>query len=399
MTRSGEWLVAVTAGRWQAGGIQAAKKEGLRVFGVDGDPDAESARLCDAFLTADIRDASLLAQQIRSRDMRAVSALSFCSEVGMVPAARLRALLALPGDSIDVTHVLTNKGLQRARFAAKDVSSVDYAVCRTPEAAQLARRSLGQTVVVKPTDSAGSMGVHIVNGGGSNLHAAVLDALEVSREGAVIIEEFVSGTEYTVELFGTASGWVPLAITEKRKAPGSLSVSQVLVTIDLLSAKARALADTASAAADAVGARRGVAHAELIWNDERGPVLIEIAGRGGGFMLNDGLVPASSGVDVNSAQVRVQRDDNLQIPQSLNRPTVLGFLPSRPGVLRAVDGMTAANEIPGVAAGLAARLGHAMDERENDGQRVAYILSCADTAAEARTNFEHALSLLRAVYE
>ena len=90
MTQDDEWLVAVTAGRWQRHGIQEAKLAGLKILAIDADANAEGFADADHAMHIDFDDHDSIIKSIRDLGFNIKGAVSFCSEVGMTLAARIR---------------------------------------------------------------------------------------------------------------------------------------------------------------------------------------------------------------------------------------------------------------------------------------------------------------------
>lgn len=395
MTRvvaSPPWLVAIPAGTWQLSGIKSAQALGFKVLGIDADPSAAGRDVCDLFLACDIGDTAAQLERIQKEELPVSVVISFCSDAGILPAARLRAALGIPGTTVEVARNLTDKERQRKCYREGDVPSVRYDVFDDPAAAALLLLGQPSRVVVKPVDGAGSRGVSVVEPHPSAKRAqeAVDIARSYSPTGRILVEEFIEGTEYTVELAGCSGVWSTLAVTEKTKAPGSRTVSDGLSAIDLDSERARLLALCATMAASSLSIDGGIVHAEVMWHPTRGPVMIELAGRGGGFMLNDGLVPLISGADPSELAIRTAIDPAAPLPISTNRPGALVFLPSGTGTITQISMPDPDDFPPGVRVEPLMRVGDTVTYLVGDGQRVAYALVTA-------SNFGEALPLGRSV--
>ena len=63
---------------------------------------------------------------------------------------------------------------------------------------------------------------------------------------------------------------------------------------------------------------------------------------------------------------------------------VLRFFPSKPGVLRSITGFDEANSIAGVEAAPFSKVGDRFQRASVDGDRLGYILSCAESPRRAQ---------------
>lgn len=393
-----DWVVAVPAGRWQGNGIRALKAAGFRVLGIDENPEAEGFDYCDASLVCQLDDLAGQLSFILDQGIRVRTAVSFCSDAGIVPAARLRSSLGCPGPTVAVAKTLTNKILQRRAFRDAGVPSTDFVVLASRDDLLVAEEQLPWPWVLKPSDAAGSRGVTVA-GNPEEAAIAYVDAMSESREGLAIAECYVRGVEHTVELIGHQGEWTTLAVTEKTKRPQSQTVSDSLSTIDLSSEKAERLVECAVQAVEAIGLMEGIVHAELIWNELRGPVMIELAGRGGGFMLDERFVPRVSGISPVNALIDMFRGIPQPPRKSLNLPGTLAFLPSERGRVRRVEIGPRALSNPDVEVGVLIADGHSTQGLRGDGERVAYAIALGPQFGTTELSARSVLAELRVDYE
>lgn len=112
--------------------------------------------------------------------------------------------------------------------------------------------------------------------------------------------------------------------------------------------------------------------------------LVEVAGRGGGFMVFDKLVPLVSGVNI--ARLTAQQAVGMPVEQIqvLKHAAVLRFFPTQPGTLCAIRGIEEANKVEGVEEGSFVNVGSTFGRASADGDRLGYILSRAATVYEAQ---------------
>jgi biotin carboxylase len=222
-------------------------------------------------------------------------------------------------------------------------------------------------------------------------------ARKASRSGRVIIESFIRGIEYTVETFAhRGTSWV-LAISEKRKVPGTReTVALELATPALPRDVSTSIGQFACEALAALGYTDGPGHTEIL-RDKAGALwLVEAAGRGGGFMVADGIVPRASGFDI--ARATVLQAVGLEPPTPSNAEPVafaLRFLPSTPGVVTGMSGFERANALDNVECGPLVSLGNHVGMPDTDGARLAYILAWANDRETAVERADRAEALLR----
>ena len=377
--------MAVGAGRWQLPGIQAARRAGLKVMAVDGNSQAEGFSHADESLLVDVRDASAVIDAIGGTGISPDGAIAFCNEAGMSTAAIIRERFGLPCAGIETSKALTNKGVQRARWAEAKLPGPNWRVVRSESEVTAALGEIGGTVIFKPVDSAGSRGVSVI-GPGDDWETAFSDSKMNSLAGEVIIEAFIVGVEHTVETFTHRGETHVLAVTSKRKVPGTHGTVASELESAQLDADTRSRVDSVvMQALTALGYTDGPGHTELLLTEGGEIFLVEAAGRGGGFMVADGIVPFSCGFNLARACAlqAVGLDPELPLAGP-NRAVVLRFIPSRKGTVKSFRGFGADDEIVGVISEPIVTLGQDLGKASCDGDRMAFILAGAESISEAR---------------
>ncbi len=383
--KSDVWLVAITAGRWQRHGIVEARKAGLKVVAVDSDPDAEGFQYADKSICMDTNDYEGVVDALQSLDISVQGAVSFCSEAGMLLAAHVREAFNLPGPRQALCRSLIDKGIQRRVWEKAGVPSPRFRTFTSKQAVLAAIPLFGFPSIIKPTDSSGSRGVTKLESIQDDLGEAVDRAFAYAKSGEVVLEACMVGTEFTVEVFCMQGVVNVLAISEKKKVPGTRdTVARELATPDRPSDVLARIADAVSKAFVALGYLDGPGHAEAILMADGSVGLVEVAGRGGGFMVFDKFVPLVSGVNIARLTAQQAVGMTLSPFRCSARAAVLRFFPTQPGILRAVHGFDEANKVPGVEAGCFVKPGISFSHAMADGDRLGYILSCAETVVEAQ---------------
>lgn len=379
------WLIAVGAGRWQRPGIVAAKEAGIRVLAVDANAVAPGFEISDACARVDIRDVDAVIAAIVASGISPSGAIAFCNEAGMSTVAAIREHFDLPGIRSDVVAGLTDKGVQRACWDRGGLPSPLWAVVTCESDVPALLSNLGEKVIFKPVDSAGSRGITVLNRA-DDWRPAYEKALGASRSGKVIIEQFISGTEHTVETFSHRGRTLVLAVTAKKKVLGTADTVASELATAVLDHQLRAqIETTVIKALEALGLSDGPGHTEFMLTDRGEIFLIESAGRGGGFMVADGIVPAVSSFHLSRACAlqAVGLEPEIQEAYS-QRFAILRFLPSLSGTVRDIRGFDPEHQVPGVLSEPLVSVGQVLSSASSDGDRMAFILSCADSLDEAR---------------
>ncbi|MGW1074443.1 ATP-grasp domain-containing protein [Streptomyces sp. NPDC002537] len=303
-------------------------------------------------------------------------------EMAQEAVAEVADALGLPGNTPDAVHRVRTKDEARAALAAAGFPQPAFRVCAdTAEAVAFLKNSTGPWVV-KPRDAMGSEGVTRIDG------VAELDAaLEfLPGQGPFIVEEFVEGTEYSVE--GVFIGGIPhvLAVTSKEllPPPNFFEVEYVIPAL-LPDEHRRAIEEQATRALTELGLRFGQFHVEL-WLTERGVVLGESHVRNAGGWIHRMLAHVVPGLE----WFGLVYDDVLGRPidkASLKpvRGSAIRFLTPPPGRLVAIEGWEEVLRHPALLhAEMAVAPGDIIEPHRSVENRVALIAVGADTPAEAQ---------------
>lgn len=384
------WVLVLGAGYWQIPLIRAVQRLGHRAVATDRNPDADGARVADRFEPVDITDQDGSIALARSIDV--IGAVSDQTDLSVPTLAAVCEALDLPGPSLQTAYNTTNKARMRELVRAAGLKNPRYRVCESVEEAAEAIDSdhpdapggVGLPCVVKPTDAQASRGVNHIEHR-KQLRGAAEEAFRFSRQGRILVEEYLVGTEVTVEGCRYAGETHLLGVSAKRHTPPPHIIA---VNLDFPAPLPAETLDeihqTYEALVDALGIEAGSIHGELLVTDH-GIYLIEMANRGGGSGTSSHVLPALSGVDVLEANVRYAVGEDVRVRPTKSRAGVLRFFLFPPGRVAAIEGLEEAQSLDGVVAcDLYIRTGDTLEPPTMDTQRHGYIITVADTLAEAQ---------------
>lgn len=201
-------------------------------------------------------------------------------------AATASAALGLPHNSPEAALAARDKHVMREQLRAGGVPVPVFRPFLLSDDPQAIAAQVEYPCVVKPVLLSGSRGViraddpaEFVAAFG-RLRAMLLDEGVDPTRTTVLVEEFIPGVEVALEGLLTDGELRVLALFDKPDPlDGPFFEETIYVTPSRLSAEQQAaIAEATAAAARALGLRTGPVHAELRVN-ERGPWLVEIAGR------------------------------------------------------------------------------------------------------------------------
>ena len=396
MKNNKNWIISVTAGIWQIKGIKEAKKIGLNVLGIDADQNAPGFEFCDLSICAPLNESKLIIDQINSLGIRIVGVVVFASEAGMELASIIREYLKLPGPDTKTTKSLLIKSEQRKIWDEFGVPGPKWVVANSVKSAKEKIGSLAVPILIKPIDSAGSRGVFKIVKLKDNSLEVVLESLRFSKSKNVIMEEFIPGKEHTAEIFLKNGNPLVSVITAKKKVKGTHgTVSRELWTPVLDDELKSKITQTIVKAFTSLGYMNGVGHAEFMI-DKNGKIgMIEVAGRGGGFMLFDEFVPKITGFNLPLATIKNAIGEEIDFKPEKSRFGILSFTPNKKGRVKNIEGIGLANTITGIQAESLVEIGQFLGEAKTDADRMCAILSIADNIKDAKKQLRKAKKLIR----
>lgn len=255
----------------------------------------------DCFYPVSITEAERITEICREIGICGVC--SIATDLGNYTVNYIADQLGLPGNSMDCTRKSTNKYLMRNAFRENGDPCPRY--CLADEQTDFAALDLAYPVIVKPTDRSGSRGINKLENP-EGLKKAVHRAVSESFEKKALIEEYVTGTEYSVEAVSFKGVHHILAMTLKYTtgAPHFIETGH-LEPAPVSEETYRRAAGVVTHALDTLGVTNSASHSE-IKIDEKGDIrIIEIGSRMGGDCIGSDLVRCSTGIDFVRAVIQV----------------------------------------------------------------------------------------------
>jgi biotin carboxylase len=382
----GSRLLFLPGGRWQVPVIRVAQQMGLVVICADGTPDAPGFLIADEAIQVPLQDVASLVRIGRERRIDAVMTEQTDFAVPLV--AQVAAELGVKGLPPDVARAATHKGRMRECAAAAGIRQPAFRVCRLMEEAIRAVAELGLPVFCKPADGQSSRGVSRLNeASDSTIEEAFERARAASQVGETIFEQYIEGTEATVEGFVVDGLPTTLAISDKEHYADLPGVAQTLTWPGNFPPRvAERIARASEATVRALGIPFGITHGEFLIDAQGEPWLVEMAARGGGTRIPSHIVPAVCGFEPTPALIAILLGETPEVFMTEERAAQLRFLRLPPGKrILGFPNLAELQQIPGV---VEIAFNQAVGERvpavEDDRSRHGYVIVSADNAAAAR---------------
>lgn len=369
--------------------IKTAKTLGCYVGVVDYNSNAPAIEFADEYFECSLLDYSGVLKIAKDFDSNGITCGA--SDVGVLTAARVCAELKLPSLSINTAVNVKDKGAMIKAFESHDVAHPQYQVIESLNDPI----NIDYPFISKPIDNSGSRGINVIHNN-SELDSALKDSFSNSKDGRVIIEEYMVGPEVSVEILIQDNEPYVLQVTDKITTGephfieiGHSQPSQ-LPQKDIIEIK-----KLAYKAAKAVGIDNGCAHAEMKITSD-GPKMIEIAGRLGGDFITTVLLPTSTGINISEYEIyRALGIPKKFNPESIvcNRGVAVKFIESKPGMVKSVAIDYISEEMVGVEElKFVCKSGIQYGEAENNNDRFGYVIA---TGKDTQTALDRCDIVLR----
>ncbi len=336
--------------------MAAAKRLDVEVV-VGSDQALVLARFSEGgSVTLDFADLGRGAGQIaKAAGNRGFAAIVGVEERTTILAAKAAAALGLPHNDPEAAVAAADKHRQRRCLAAAGLPVPSFRLIEGRADWPAAAAAITYPAVLKPLSLSASRGVIRIDSPDDFALAAerILRILE-RTDAPILAETYLPGREVALEGLLVGGRLTVLALFDKPDPlEGPFFEETLYVTPSRLPAEAQNLvAETAEAAAVALGLREGPVHAELRLNDadniEEGAWIIELAARtigghcgrslrfGGGLTLEDIVLRHALGLPL---------EDLVREPM----PSGVMMIPiPKAGRLVAVTGRAAAEAVPGI---------------------------------------------------
>lgn len=394
-------LMILGASILQVPAIRQAKEMGLQVIAVDMDPNAIG------FLEDDVE-----IEVISTIDIPAVTAaakkhqvdgiITVASDMPMRTVAAVAKEMNLIGISDDTAIKATNKAAMRETFRQHGVASPAFYKVSDEKEYWEAVSAFRGSFIVKPADNSGSRGIFLVEDP-KNIDAAeeaYAYSRKFSRNGDVMVEEFMKGPEVSVEILVIDSEPYVLQITDKLTsgAPHFVEIGHSQPSC-LPEQTKKAIAELAKQATKAVGINFGPAHAEIIVTEE-GPKMVEIGARMGGGCITTHLVPLSTGINMTRATIQIALGEKPDISQKHKKAAAIRFITPPNGKIVKISGEADALAVPGVCeVEIQCKVGQMTGKLENGSSRIGYVIAQANTPQQAINICNQALTKIKIIAE
>lgn len=374
-------VLIIGASILQLPAIKRAKELGYYVGVADYNPNAIGIKFADEYFNVSTIDVDGVVEIAKRFNPDGIMTLA--TDMPMRSVAAACKELKLPGISPETALKSTDKAEMIKAFEEQGVEHPWYYIANNKNEFTQIIEQVSYPCVMKPTDNAGSRGVVLCHDSGELMHGYDYASNE-SRCGAVIIEEYLQGPEFSVEVMVVDGKPHVLQITDKLTtgAPHFVEMGHTQPTIQTSDVQAR-IKDLACRAVKAVGINVGPAHVEMILT-KQGPKMVELGARMGGDCITTHLVPLSTGIDMVGTTIKLACGENIDIEPKFNKGAAIRYFETKPGILKRIEGIEKAKNIPGVIEiSFVHDIGDTVGEIGSSTDRIGFVIVQAETRQQA----------------
>lgn len=385
-------LLIIGASILQLPAIKKAKELGHYVAVADFNPNAVGIPFADKFYNASTIDIDAICEV--AKDFQPDGIMTLATDMPMRSIAAATSLLGLPGISMDTAIKSTDKGEMIKAFKEHEVESPWFYIIEKEEQLQEVMPKIEYPCILKPTDNAGSRGVMLVNTE-AELMEAYQYSVSQSRGGWVILEEYMTGPEVSVEVMVVDGEPHVLQVTDKLTTGAPYFVEMGHNQPSMLPENdVERIKDLACRAVKSVGINCGPSHVEIKLTPS-GPKMVELGARMGGDCITTHLVPLSTGVDMIKATIDVSLGLTPNITPTLQKGSAIRFLDAPNGIIKVIEGVEKAQNIDGVQeVSLTKTVGDEVTDIHSSLDRCGFVIAQCDSANGAIDVCEKAKDLV-----
>lgn len=393
-------ILILVGGENQVPLIHRAKSLNYKVVLCDYRNNVPGIKYSDYYYQIDVNDIGAVIEVGRKEK---IDGIITNSEPCFLSMSKVAGELGLRCMDEKTTRLYKDKHLMREFCTEYAITTPKYLKCGRIDEALIFFKGIQKKCIIKPLDNSASRGVFSINCENDILeHFEECINQSSPSNPNIIIEEYIQGTEFTVDSIKTLERNYTLAISEKKHYSYNENVAYQLLfsnqndnynynDIRYLNDRLVELTDLPF----------GLTHAEYKFKDGKF-YLVEIQARGGGNFIATDIVPYISGIDSYSLLIQWAVGENVNINYEYTHLSqkcgLLYFFdcPETGGIVKRINGLNYLDSIKNIMTyELHFKVGDIIKKVSNDAARIGYyILKCSNIeelfyySEKIQTNFK-----------
>ncbi|MCI7401859.1 MAG: ATP-grasp domain-containing protein [Christensenella sp.] len=386
-------LLIIGASILQVPAILKAKEMGIEVAVADYNPSAVGVALADRYFNASTLDKEAVLAV--AKEYRPDGIMTMATDMPMRTIAYVCAQMGLRAISEQCAIDCTDKVAMIRCFKQAGVPSPQFWEIKEVSDIHAIKEKLVFPCIMKPADNSGSRGVVLCHDF-EELQQRFKYSVASSRSGVVLVEEYMTGDEVSVETFVINGVAHVLQITDKLTtgAPYFVEMGHSQPT-RLCHQAQESIKEVTQLAVNSVNICDGPVHLEMIVKDNKAR-MIELGARMGGDCITSHLVPLSTGIDMTKQTILYALGQQVDLEQKYVQASAIKFIKAPIGRLEAISGVQEAKEDFHVKEiGFFKHIGDTIESVHSSGDRLGYVITQANTIQEALESCQLALEKIK----
>lgn len=383
-------IVVLPGIQWQIPLVKKIHEMGYRTIVINPKEDSPAFKYADESIVADIFDTNAYLPILDGKQIDAV--LSEECDIATEQVAKLANHFQVPSQTIEMAQLYTNKVKMREFLQKHNLPCPAFRICYSLVEAEEFFATQNRKIIIKPIDSNSSHGVFTIHSI-EELRSHFDESISFSRSAkAVVCEQYIDGTEFTVDGIMTPHGHTCLAISEKKHYAYNENIAyELFFSHDNPNFDYDLLRHTNDQFVNLSGLPFGLTHAEYKFQNGQF-YLIEIGARGGGNLISAEIVPCMSGYDNYEALIKMALGEKdikqpSVSPELQNRCAALEFFdaPGKGGVVKEIEGEELLkNNLHVLSYKFNFKVGDTIQQAVCDTARIGFYIAYADSREELK---------------
>lgn len=320
----GRKVILLGGSDFQTVAVKRAKEMGLQTILLDMNPNCPARKYSDIFEAVSTNDRDAIIRLAKEHKVDGI--VCYESDQSILTSSWACEQLGLPGQPFEAVKILQNKSLFRKYLSDNGFNCPKSFTCKSKDDAYKYAKEIGVPLVIKPEDSCGSVGVTVVLSE-EDLETAVYDALNYTKSGNVVLEEYIDYSNYQLDgdAFSINGEIVFLGLGNQHKFQGdgsNLVISGLSFPSVEKEDNIRKIKEELQKLFNLLHLKTGAYNIEVMMHKDK-PYIMECSPRNGGNLIPEVLV-LQRGVDLIEATICAALGEKIIINDKGN----LGFYSS-----------------------------------------------------------------------
>jgi len=304
-------------GMLQVSLIQTANKLGYFTIVIDPDLNAIGKNVADQFIVVSGNDFEKTLEIAETNHIKGI--VTAATDKPLLMMARIAELLNLPFPSEEAIYNTINKFELKQILVKNRIPCAKGVLTNLSELnTNLGNSEIAFPVIVKPIDSSGSRGVYYCESA-EEISEMYVKSIKYSNFDEILIEEYLEGSEISIEALVQNNNLYLIQITDKTVSPFPYNVEMGhLQPSQFYDEHYDEIFQVLDMAVKALNLNNCALHPEMKITKE-GIKIVEIGPRLGGDFITSHLTPLSTRINIEEQLIRIAVGKKINIAKKTNR--------------------------------------------------------------------------------